>query len=249
VVQACHASLEAARAFLPPDHEHPHLVVCGVRDEARLGTCLDRLRRAGVRFRPFSEPDLGNELTAAATEPVRGKQRRLFRDYALLRGGGAPATLCSSSLPSERSSDMAHRSRWGWHPCDYETYLLLKELNALCEKARRQYAAWQRWRRKLPHNRVTRRKIVDGQGRVIGREVVGPRPEPALPALFCTRYQAVSRGQSAGQVTFSDLGIPAAYRSARTPAATREEVKPLALTAEQVARLSALADELTKPTE
>jgi hypothetical protein len=250
VVQACHACLEAARALLPSEQEHPHLVVCGVPDEVRLGTCLDRLRRAGVRFRAFHEPDLGGALTAAATEPVRGAQRLLFRDSQLLRGGGEDEAPGSpSSYPSERGDDMAHRSRWGWHPCDYETYLLLKALSARCEKARRQYSAWQRWERKMPHNRVIRRKVKDDQGRVTGREAVGPRPEPPLPALFCRRYQAVARGRAAEQVAFSDLGIPAAYRAARKPAATKERVEPLALTAEQIRRLWALADEQPGTTE
>jgi hypothetical protein len=87
VVQACHACLEAARAFLPSDQEHPFLVVCGVRDEVRLGRCRDRLRRAGIRFRTFFEPDLGDRLTALATEPIRGSQRHVFRDYRLLDDG------------------------------------------------------------------------------------------------------------------------------------------------------------------
>jgi hypothetical protein len=87
VVQACHASLEAARAFLPSHAEHPFLVVCGVRDERRLGLCRDRLGRAGIRFRAFHEPDLGGQLTALATEPLRGPQRHFFRDYQLLPGG------------------------------------------------------------------------------------------------------------------------------------------------------------------
>jgi hypothetical protein len=88
VVQAGHACLEAARAFLPSDHEHPFLVVCGVRDEVRLGRWLDRLRAARVRFRAFFEPDLGDQLTAAATEALRGKQRNLFRDLRLLTVNG-----------------------------------------------------------------------------------------------------------------------------------------------------------------
>jgi hypothetical protein len=88
IVQACHACLEASRAFLTPEAEHPHLVVCGVRDERSLGRCLDRLRRAGVRFHAFFESDLDNQLTAAATEPLRGAQRRVFRAYHLLTDGG-----------------------------------------------------------------------------------------------------------------------------------------------------------------
>jgi hypothetical protein len=41
-----------------------------------------------VRFRAFFEPDLDNRLTAAATEPLRGAQRRVFRDCRPLTGDG-----------------------------------------------------------------------------------------------------------------------------------------------------------------
>jgi hypothetical protein len=88
VVQACHACIEATRAFLPSDHEHPFLVICGVRDERRLGHCRDRLDRAGIRYRAFFEPDLGNQLTALASEPLRGARRDFFRHCPLLSDNG-----------------------------------------------------------------------------------------------------------------------------------------------------------------
>ena len=84
VVQACHASLEAARTFLPVSSEHPFVIVCGVRDEPRLFRCLDRLEAAGVRYRAFHEPDLEGQLTALATEPIYGSKRKVFQDYQLL---------------------------------------------------------------------------------------------------------------------------------------------------------------------
>jgi hypothetical protein len=59
-----------------------------VRDDVRLGRCLDRLRAAGVRFRAFFEPDLGDQLTAAATEPLRGQQRHVLQDLPLLTVNG-----------------------------------------------------------------------------------------------------------------------------------------------------------------
>ena len=146
---------------------------------------------------------------------------------------------------------MAHRSRWGWHPCDYQTYVLLKELNALCEHARRLYATWQRWHRKLPHNRVLRRKIVDTAGRRIGREVVGPWPVPPLNPLFCTRRMVktywsaegkpLQEGRLVEEVVFDDRGIPEAYRQARMPMVTAEQVRPLRLSPEEVRRLAAEA--------
>jgi hypothetical protein len=91
VVQACHASLAAARAFLSPDHPHPFVIVCGARDERRLCRHLDRLQASGIRYRAFAEPDLDGQLTAIATEPVSGKQRRVFRSWQLLPDVARPA--------------------------------------------------------------------------------------------------------------------------------------------------------------
>jgi hypothetical protein len=84
IVQSCHAVAEAARSFLEAGQEHPHLIVCEVRDEPTLYQFLDKLNRHGVRFRAFLEPDRGNELTALATEPVINDTRRLFRRLRLL---------------------------------------------------------------------------------------------------------------------------------------------------------------------
>jgi hypothetical protein len=146
---------------------------------------------------------------------------------------------------------MAFQSRWGWHPCDYETFALLKRLHGLYWRALRQHATWQRWKRKMPQNRVLRRRVRDEQGRKVGVEVVGPWPEPPLPALFCTRREVLTywgedgkplkEGRRAEEVVFDDLGIPEAYRAACRPAATREEVPPWRRTAAEVRRLAALA--------
>jgi len=85
VVQSCHAVAEAARSFLSAEQEHPHIIVCQVRDEPTLRQSLDKLQTHGVRCHAFVEPDLGNELTALATEPVFDGTRRLFRRFPLLR--------------------------------------------------------------------------------------------------------------------------------------------------------------------
>jgi hypothetical protein len=149
---------------------------------------------------------------------------------------------------------MAHRSRWGWHPCDYETYLLLKRLNARCERALRRFAEWRRWRRKRPHNRLVREPVLDHEGRGVGTRVVGPKAEPVLDPLFCVRRQVRSfRGpdgrplQEAAwveDVSFCDLGIPEAYRTARRPVPTEEQVPALRLTPEEVRRLAERAEDL-----
>jgi hypothetical protein len=135
-----------------------------------------------------------------------------------------------------------HQSRWGYHPCDYETFLRLKGLHARYWRALLGYAAWRRWQRKEPQNRVLREWIRDAQGRRIGHRIVGPRPEPPLDPLFCVRAQVVSHiaadgslareGTVVERVSFHDHGIPAAYRLARMPAATPQEVRPLPFSAE-----------------
>jgi hypothetical protein len=142
---------------------------------------------------------------------------------------------------------MAHQSRWGWYPCDYETFLCLKKLNARCLKALRGFAAWRRWQRKMPHNRVLRETILDDQGCKAGSRVVGPRPEPPLDPLFCTRHPVTryhGPGTPAGErVCFSDLGIPRAYGSARRPVAAEALVRPLELSRDEIRRLAGRAEE------
>jgi hypothetical protein len=146
---------------------------------------------------------------------------------------------------------MAHQSRWGWHPCDYATFLLLKELNCLHERALRQFAAWRRWQRKMPHNRVIRRRIVDAHGRKVSSEIIGPMPEPPLTLLFCVRRSVrtfwsadgkpLKEGRIVEEMQFEGHGIADAYRAARRPMPSADEVKPLSLTEEDVRRLMATA--------
>jgi hypothetical protein len=84
IVQTCHAALEVAKSLLPADLPHPHLVVCAVAGERQLFALIDRLRRYGVAYRAFHEPDRGGELTAVGTEPVWGERRRVFKRYRCL---------------------------------------------------------------------------------------------------------------------------------------------------------------------
>lgn len=46
------------------------------------------------------------------------------------------------------------RTRRGWyHPCDYETYRMLRRIRGMFETARKRAASWNRWRRKAEWNR------------------------------------------------------------------------------------------------
>lgn len=75
-----------ARSLIPPCDEHPHLVLCGIKSEQSLWTVLRRLESLGIAYKPFRDSDLDDQLTAIATGPVRGEQRRHFRRYQCLHG-------------------------------------------------------------------------------------------------------------------------------------------------------------------
>lgn len=100
-VQACHAAIEAAREFLSPSGVHPHLVLCGVNNEATLHRETKRLEKLGIRFACFREPDRAGELTALATEPLRGEARRPMRRYQLLEEEDMTGSPRSRGPPSE----------------------------------------------------------------------------------------------------------------------------------------------------
>ena len=83
-VQSGHAIWEASKAFSHLTSDHPHFCICNVRDEKRLIHDMEKLKVAGVKLTPFYESDLNNQLTAFATEPITGEQRKLFRNFQLL---------------------------------------------------------------------------------------------------------------------------------------------------------------------
>src|SRR5688572_27857144 len=97
-------------------------------------------------------------------------------------------------------------------------------------KAQHQAACWRRWRRKLPHNRVRRPRIRDEQRRVIGYGPATPLPEPELHPCFCGKVQMPS---GRFEVILSGAAVAEAYRMARSPKRTPEEVVALPMTEEE----------------
>lgn len=85
IVQSSHAAIEAARAFLPPDLEHPHLIVLSVNNEKSFDKVIQKLNAFGIRYRAFVEPDRNNETTAIATEIVYDETRQVFKNYQCLK--------------------------------------------------------------------------------------------------------------------------------------------------------------------
>jgi hypothetical protein len=83
VVQAAHAALESG-IHLPHDRDAvSSLVVCSVPSRPALEQQLERLISHGVRAVCFWEPDLGDEPTALATEPLGRTHRKLLAKLPL----------------------------------------------------------------------------------------------------------------------------------------------------------------------
>lgn len=87
-VQSAHACIEATHAFqlghLP---DHPHLVILAAKNETKLHNVRKYLIEHGIRHVHFYESDIGDQLTALATEPIpeSSELRQLFRKYQLLK--------------------------------------------------------------------------------------------------------------------------------------------------------------------
>jgi len=84
VVQACHATLEATRGFIK-DASRYKIVCLGVRNAAKLEKVIEELEQHKFGYVVFSEPALGWEKTAIATEPLTDKQKVVFSRYKLLQ--------------------------------------------------------------------------------------------------------------------------------------------------------------------
>jgi hypothetical protein len=142
------------------------------------------------------------------------------------------------------SAPQVFRSRWGFHPCAYATYRQLKLLNLVYRKAVRLAHAWQRWERKDPHNRVSRRRLRDNQGQAVGYGAPVPLPEPRLCPVFSQKAYERRYVDKKGRfykdgfvqevVQTDDLGISADYAAARKPQADPGDVRPLRHTPDEI---------------
>jgi hypothetical protein len=59
-----------------------------VKDECSLKKAHQKIQQQGIRCRAFHESDMGDQMTAFCTEPVRDETRRVFRHYQLLKPTG-----------------------------------------------------------------------------------------------------------------------------------------------------------------
>lgn len=84
-VQAGHALIESIKTFKPTE-EHPSVIICSVKNEKKLQDAISFLYDNGVKISVFKEPDIGNQMTALATEPLYGVNRKIMNKFQLMRG-------------------------------------------------------------------------------------------------------------------------------------------------------------------
>lgn len=139
-----------------------------------------------------------------------------------------------------------HQSRFGYHPCDYPTFCKLKVLNKVYQLARSRAAAWKRWDRKAPHNRIVRERIRNSSGQVVGYRPPVPMPEPEIIPIFsekvCSQsfYRNGQYDKNGFDVCNVELDPPTIcedYFNARHPKASPEEVVRLRLSQEEIDRM------------
>lgn len=64
--------------------DHPHFVLTCVKDESELIKWICKIKQSNLECSIWKEPDMSNEITAVAVQPVYGDQRRFFRKLKLL---------------------------------------------------------------------------------------------------------------------------------------------------------------------
>jgi len=83
-VQSCHAVIEASKAFrLDKLKEHPSVIILSAKNETKLNRVRKYLVEQGICHVHFCEPDIEDQLTAIATEPIDGERRELLSKYQL----------------------------------------------------------------------------------------------------------------------------------------------------------------------
>jgi hypothetical protein len=127
-------------------------------------------------------------------------------------------------LNTPTPSHEVSQSKWGFYPCCWQTYQKLRVLNFLGLLCLRQEAAYERWARKLPGNRVIRK-----QGKVLLEKPI-PIPEPKSPALF-----------NIGAEKKDQWKVGNSYRTAKYPKATAAEVEKLDISPARIDELLSLA--------
>jgi hypothetical protein len=130
---------------------------------------------------------------------------------------------------------MTQQGKWGWYPCNIEVYHKLKAINLAYDNALHQMKTWQRWNRKDPKNRVSRKKLKDSNGQVVGYGIAEPIAEPEICPIFSKKNKDL--------VKMIENSVYEDYRKARYPVGSEAEVLPLSINLAKIDKLySAIKD-------
>lgn len=84
LVQTAHAALELGNTLKPEQVKNLHFTCCGVANLEELYMIQDYLDNQGYHYVAFREPDIGNEITSIAVEPIAENKRGVLRSFPLL---------------------------------------------------------------------------------------------------------------------------------------------------------------------
>jgi hypothetical protein len=101
LIQTAHAAQESGLKFPGPRPEPDYICLLSVPDEPSLMAMAERLKAADIALCLVREPDLDNQFTAIATEPLSGGCRKVLRGATMWT---APTTNGSSSPSEHRTS-------------------------------------------------------------------------------------------------------------------------------------------------
>lgn len=148
------------------------------------------------------------------------------------------------------------QSRWGFHPCDYEHYRKLKFLNHKLMEARVKHAAFVRYKRKDPDNRVRKHYQRNEKGQKISYTTT-PWAQPDTCPVFSKERNLEGSAQTERSADLKekivvksddvypwciwtiDPGVEEDYRRVRFPKEKPSDLEPLKLDEAQVAVLLA----------
>ena len=111
---------------------------------------------------------------------------------------------------------MVNEGKYGFYPCDYETYLKLKKLHKWYYQTLKDYARWYRWNVKEPKNKFYWEPRLNKTDKKVRSN--RPIPEPIYCSVFVLRPGRVLHN------AVDDLNIIAAYKNARMPKANPDDV-------------------------
>lgn len=83
--QAVHAAHEAGIHLSNKDIGISSVVICSIPNEQELMKLQDKLSQRDIRTVIFREPDIENQATAIATEPITAEVRKCLSSYPLWR--------------------------------------------------------------------------------------------------------------------------------------------------------------------